>query len=259
MESISSAPAWPWKESGGWLACSRLASTALALVPEPPATAALTNWMLGLFFLKSAIMASRPLASPPPVHHENTSTLSAADPPACWLSFPPPQLASRPTRANSATAATHLRFRCIVTPSTRHPTIGNHAPVDPCPSHRRRARPLDLGRSAVKDRTGPRAKRDARHVVWAGPSGPGITGHRSLASSWHPAPAWNRGWSDNGGRHEQRETSRCRCRGRRRGRLRGIKRRSALGAWLRVPGWGERARADGVAVPTQLRLGPGRP
>src|SRR5262245_51997865 len=30
--------------------------------------------MLGFFFLKSAIMASRPSCSPAPVHHEQTST-----------------------------------------------------------------------------------------------------------------------------------------------------------------------------------------
>src|SRR5678815_5326517 len=49
---------------------------ALALVPAPPETAALTNSMLGFFFLKSATIASSPSCSPAPVHHENTSTWS---------------------------------------------------------------------------------------------------------------------------------------------------------------------------------------
>src|SRR5262245_28005051 len=38
---MSSWPAWTWKLSGGLPPCMRVASTALALLPAPPATAAL--------------------------------------------------------------------------------------------------------------------------------------------------------------------------------------------------------------------------
>src|SRR5882672_6484242 len=41
---ISSWPAWTWKLSGGLPPCMRVASTAFALLPAPPATAALTIW-----------------------------------------------------------------------------------------------------------------------------------------------------------------------------------------------------------------------
>src|SRR2546426_2226374 len=44
---ISSCPAWTWKLSGGLPPCIRVASTALALLPAPPATAALTIFTLG--------------------------------------------------------------------------------------------------------------------------------------------------------------------------------------------------------------------
>src|SRR5215813_13389140 len=78
MSSASSSPAWRWYESGGLPACSRLARMALALVPAPPATAALTTSIVGFLDLKSAIIALRISSSPAPVHHENTSTWSRA-------------------------------------------------------------------------------------------------------------------------------------------------------------------------------------
>ena len=46
---ISSCPAWTWKLSGGLPPCMRVASTALALLPAPPATAALTIFTPGYF------------------------------------------------------------------------------------------------------------------------------------------------------------------------------------------------------------------
>src|SRR2546425_10315177 len=46
---MSSWPAWTWKLSGGLPPCIRVASTALALLPAPPATAALTILTLGYF------------------------------------------------------------------------------------------------------------------------------------------------------------------------------------------------------------------
>src|SRR5262249_56532098 len=73
MSSASSRPAWRWYESGGLPACRRLARIALALVPAPPDTAALTT-SIGFFFLKSPVIAARPSCSPAPVHHENSST-----------------------------------------------------------------------------------------------------------------------------------------------------------------------------------------
>src|SRR5712692_2322472 len=44
---ISSCPAWTWKLSGGLPPSIRVLSTALALVPAPPATAALTIFTFG--------------------------------------------------------------------------------------------------------------------------------------------------------------------------------------------------------------------
>src|SRR6266542_3041051 len=86
--------------------------------------------MLGWFFLKSATMASRPLASPPPVHHENTSTLLADDPLACLLSFPPPQPASTSRIAvSSATKAGHPRFSRMVIPLDRANEICVHPDI----------------------------------------------------------------------------------------------------------------------------------
>src|SRR5881409_2442200 len=46
---ISSWPAWTWKLSGGLPPCMRVASTALALLPAPPATAAFTIFTLAYF------------------------------------------------------------------------------------------------------------------------------------------------------------------------------------------------------------------
>src|SRR6267378_8585108 len=46
---MSSWPAWTWKLSGGLPPCMRVASTALALLPAPPATAALTIFTPGYF------------------------------------------------------------------------------------------------------------------------------------------------------------------------------------------------------------------
>ena len=48
---ISSWPAWTWKLSGGLPPCMRVASTALALLPAPPATAALMIFTLEYLFL----------------------------------------------------------------------------------------------------------------------------------------------------------------------------------------------------------------
>src|ERR1700694_331528 len=48
---ISSWPAWTWKLSGGLPPWMRVASTALALLPAPPATAALTIWTPEYFAL----------------------------------------------------------------------------------------------------------------------------------------------------------------------------------------------------------------
>src|SRR6185312_7171515 len=48
---MSSWPAWTWKLSGGLPPCIRVASTALALLPAPPATAALTISTLAYFCL----------------------------------------------------------------------------------------------------------------------------------------------------------------------------------------------------------------
>src|SRR5512138_580016 len=67
-------PACACHESGGSPAASRVASTALAFVPAPPATAALTNFSFGYFCSKILTMAARPSASPGPTHHEKTST-----------------------------------------------------------------------------------------------------------------------------------------------------------------------------------------
>ena len=44
---MSSWPAWTWKLSGGLPPCMRVASTAFALVPAPPATAELTIFTSG--------------------------------------------------------------------------------------------------------------------------------------------------------------------------------------------------------------------
>src|SRR5690606_10841626 len=59
---------------------------ALALSPEPPATAASKNACSGFCCSKICRMACRPSASPGPVHQEKTST--------CFL--PPPALGSPP-------------------------------------------------------------------------------------------------------------------------------------------------------------------
>jgi len=47
---ISSCPAWTWKLSGGLPPCMRVASTAFAVDPAPPATAELVMVTLGYFF-----------------------------------------------------------------------------------------------------------------------------------------------------------------------------------------------------------------
>src|SRR5712691_6104993 len=48
---MSSWPAWTWKLSGGLPPCIRVASTAFALLPAPPATAALMMFTLAYFCL----------------------------------------------------------------------------------------------------------------------------------------------------------------------------------------------------------------
>ena len=48
---ISSCPAWTWKLSGGLPPCMRVASTALAVDPAPPATAELVIVTLGYFLV----------------------------------------------------------------------------------------------------------------------------------------------------------------------------------------------------------------
>ena len=45
--SMSSCPACTWNESGGSPPSIRVFSTALALVPAPPATVAFTIWTAG--------------------------------------------------------------------------------------------------------------------------------------------------------------------------------------------------------------------
>src|SRR2546421_12281449 len=47
---ISSWPAWTWKLSGGLPPCMRVASTAFALVPAPPATAAFVIFTSAYFW-----------------------------------------------------------------------------------------------------------------------------------------------------------------------------------------------------------------
>src|SRR5207248_5556454 len=49
--AISSWPAWTWKLSGGRPPCIRVASTALAVEPAPPATAELVIVTFGYLFL----------------------------------------------------------------------------------------------------------------------------------------------------------------------------------------------------------------
>ena len=72
--AMISCPAWACQESGASPAARRVARTALAFVPAPPATAALTNLIFGYFASKILTMAARPSASPGPTHQENTST-----------------------------------------------------------------------------------------------------------------------------------------------------------------------------------------
>ena len=49
--AINSWPAWTWKLSGGRPPCIRVASTALAVEPAPPATAEFVMVTLGYLFL----------------------------------------------------------------------------------------------------------------------------------------------------------------------------------------------------------------
>ncbi len=103
---INSWPAWPCHDDGGSSAESREASTARAAVPAPPATAALTNSYSGYRSSKTSIMASRPSASPPAVHQENTST---------WLDSSP---AADPAPPSSAQAAAASNARAVGTASS---------------------------------------------------------------------------------------------------------------------------------------------
>ena len=74
----SSIPACAWNESGGSFASRRLVSTAFALTPAPPAIAAFTYSVSGLFALNTVSMAARPSASPPDAHQVKISSCGSA-------------------------------------------------------------------------------------------------------------------------------------------------------------------------------------
>ena len=78
QESISSCPACTWKESGGLPLCIRVARTALAFDPAPPATVALMSWTEGYRVRYRSNMAASPSASPPAVHQLKISSLLSA-------------------------------------------------------------------------------------------------------------------------------------------------------------------------------------
>src|SRR5206468_12443830 len=65
---FSSWPAWTWKLSGGRPPCMRVASTAFALEPAPPATAESVMVTLGYLRLQILNISARPSFSPGPVH-----------------------------------------------------------------------------------------------------------------------------------------------------------------------------------------------
>src|SRR6201984_1671199 len=74
----SSWPGWLCQVSGGLPPASRACSTGIALVPLPPAMAALITSTFGLPSLNTWNKASKALASLPEVQYENTSS---------WLLF----------------------------------------------------------------------------------------------------------------------------------------------------------------------------
>src|SRR5690606_21459908 len=127
MSDSSSAPACRWYESGGSPEPSRDASTACALVPAPPATAASTISTSGYRSANSASSASLPSESPPPVHHEkNSNSPVASSVGTSWAPSPsaaaplpssssPPQATSASDSAATNTAgAVARRFRCVI-------------------------------------------------------------------------------------------------------------------------------------------------
>src|SRR5664280_910746 len=71
---------WTWKLSGGVLFTTRVVRAAWALEPAPPAMALFVTVIVGLSALSLSMMALRPLAAPPVVHHETTSTCVTAPP-----------------------------------------------------------------------------------------------------------------------------------------------------------------------------------
>src|SRR5664280_342524 len=71
---------WTWKLSGGVLFTTRVVRAAWALEPAPPAMALFVTLIVGLSALNLSMMALKPLASPPVVHHETTSTCVTAPP-----------------------------------------------------------------------------------------------------------------------------------------------------------------------------------
>src|ERR1700704_2696134 len=68
---------WTWKLSGGSPPSMRVLSTALAFVPAPPATVALTMSTPGFCFLYMSKSWFRPALSPPLVHQEKISSRPA--------------------------------------------------------------------------------------------------------------------------------------------------------------------------------------
>src|ERR1700737_279680 len=100
------APGWVCHTSGGLLSWRRVARTTCALLPPPPATAALTMLTPGLDFRKSSKSTFSAAVSEPDVHHDRTSRFLVVPP---VVPGAPSQAASRSARP-AATAARRVRF-----------------------------------------------------------------------------------------------------------------------------------------------------
>src|ERR1700704_5901449 len=100
------APGWVCQTSGGLLSWRRVAKTTWALLPPPPATAALATLTPGLVFRKSSKRTFSAAVSEPEVHQDRTSRFLVAPP---LLPGAPWQAASR-SASPAATAAPRARF-----------------------------------------------------------------------------------------------------------------------------------------------------
>src|SRR5258708_6072780 len=117
----SSWPAWTWKLSGGLPPCMRVASTAFALLPAPPATAWFTMVTLGYFALKILSLVAVVPALPPHAARNSAKVPPRARTPAAvptrWTNSRRVQLAFIPFLRGSDSV--HTSKMSLLLPSSR--------------------------------------------------------------------------------------------------------------------------------------------